>query len=197
MFRQFFAVFSIFLWGHMSLSNYCWTVECLCLSYFFAFPFTFPQNDLLKSLYLTHCSLTCTPKWVVLFRTNPTTGEVTGLLFLKCPGLFNRTGLNKLGRDLWGCCKGRCRCKEEGIWCRSHFAQLCSSRVSPCMWRLIAWQMAPVFQDATAFSCAVLELGIGWTFFTSRGAAVGQCWSPLRHVCEVSKGQWENQLFLQ
>lgn len=182
MFRQIFVVASVFLWGHMSLSNYCWTVECLCLSYFLAFHIP-PKWPFKIFLFNIKCSRTCTPKWVVLFRTNPTIRNGMDLSFLKCPGLFNRTGLNKLGRDLWGCCKGRCRCKEEGIWCRNHFAQVCSSRVSLCMWRLLSWLMAPVLQDATAFSCAVQELGIGWTFVTSRVAVLEQCWSPLSLVC--------------
>lgn len=71
----------------MSLSNYC-----LFLSHLLAFPFTFPPNDLLKHSHLTLCSLTCTLKWVVLFRTNCTVGKVISLLFLKCPLLFNSLG---------------------------------------------------------------------------------------------------------
>lgn len=137
MFRQIVVLSSAFLWEHMSLSNYCWTVECLCLSYFLAFPFTFPQNDLLKSSHLTLCSLTCTLKRVVLFRTNPTMGKVMGFLFLKCPDLFNRTGLNnlKVGRDLWGCSEGRCRCKEEEIWCRNCFLSCAAAGlVHACEW---------------------------------------------------------------
>lgn len=62
------------------------SVMFACLS------FHIPQNDLLKSSHLTLCSLTCTLKWVVLFRTNCTVEKVMSLLFLKCPVVFNSLG---------------------------------------------------------------------------------------------------------
>lgn len=183
MFRQIFAVSFVFLWEHTSLCNYYWRVECSCLSYFLAFPFTFPQNDLLKSSHLTVCSLTCTLKWVVLFRTNSTLGKLTGLLFLKCPGLFNRTRGEQRPMRL----QGR-KVQAQGIrnLVQKLLSQLCSSRVSPCMWRFWSWWMAPMLQDATAFSCAMLGLGIGWTFV--HGSVDRIVLKPSQSC--LCKGQW-------